>query len=255
MSASSAFTRDTADEIIVPHQPAYLPWPGFFSRLLGLDRLLVLDHVQFSRGGWQQRNYLLTATGRQRVTVPVIHNFGQPISAARISGDQWRARHWQTITAAYRRAPYFDQWSGPLEEIYGRTWEFLSELNVALIRLLMRGFGIEAELVFSSQLQPQGQATAMLASLCELTGASTLRLGMGAAGHGGYLDWDLISKAGISVQVADFGFRPYPQAFPGFTSGLSALDLLLNCGPAARQILADCGTVVPVAAEKVTAPQ
>ena len=93
--------------ILAAHQPAYLPWPGFFSRLLDLDRLLVLDHVQFSRGGWQQRNYLLTAAGRQRVTVPVVRDFGQPISAARISGDRWRLRHWQTITAAYRRAPYF----------------------------------------------------------------------------------------------------------------------------------------------------
>jgi WbqC-like protein family len=235
-------------QILVPHQPAYLPWPGFFSRLLGLDRLLVLDHVQFSRGSWQQRNYLLSTTGRQRVTVPVVHHFGQPISAARISGDQWRPRHWQTITAAYRRAPYFPQWSGPLEEIYARPWDSLAELNVALIELLLRGFGIEAELVFSSQLGPQGHATEMLVSLCELTGASVLRLGMGAAGHGGYLDWDLVAKAGISVQVSDFGYRPYPQAFPGFTVGLSALDLLLNCGPGARQILADCGTVTALPA-------
>jgi hypothetical protein len=240
MSAPAAGT------ILAPHQPAYLPWPGFFSRLLDLDRLLVLDHVQFSRGGWQQRNYLLTAAGRQRMTVPVVHHFGQPISATKISGDQWRARHWQTITAAYHRAPYFRQWSGPLEEIYSRPWESLSELNVALIRLLLRGFGIEPELVFSSQLHPQGQATAMLASLCELTGSSVLRLGAGAAGHGGYLDRELLARAGISVQVADFGYRPYPQAVPGFAAGLSALDLLLNCGSAARQILADCGTVSPL---------
>jgi hypothetical protein len=236
---------------LAAHQPAYLPWPGFFSRLLDLDRLLVLDHVQFSRGGWQQRNYLLTATGRQRMTVPVAHHFGQPISAARISGDRWRPRHWQTITAAYRRAPYFRQWSGPLEDIYARPWQSLAKLNVALIRLLLCGFGIEAELVFSSQLHPQGHATGMLASLCELTGSSVLRVGNGAAGHGGYLDRGLLARAGISVQVAGFGYRPYPQAFPGFSSGLSALDLLLNCGPAARQILADGGTVTPLPAEAV----
>ena len=242
-----------SDRILAAHQPAYLPWPGFFSRLLDLDRLLVLDHVQFSRGGWQQRNYLLTAAGRQRVTVPVVRDFGQPISAARISGDRWRLRHWRAITDAYRRAPYFRQWSGPLEEVYGRPWESLSELNVALIRLLLRGFGIEADLVFSSRLAPPWHATAMLASLCELTGSSVLRVGTGAAGPGGYLDRDLLARAGISVQVAGFGYRPYPQPFPGFTSGLSALDLLLNCGPAARQILADCGTVTPLPAEAVPA--
>lgn len=242
-----------AGQVIVPHQPAYLPWPGFFSRLLDLDRLVVLDHVQFSRGGWQQRNYLLAAAGRQRMTVPVVRDFGQPISAARVSGDEWRARHWQTITAAYRRAPYFPRWSGPLEEIYGRPWESLAELNMALIRLMMRGFGIEAELVLSSQLGPEGHATAMLASLCRLTGADVLRLGNGAIGHNGYLDRDLLAAAGIGVEVAGFDYRPYPQVFPGFASGLSALDLLLNCGPGARQILTECGTVVPMPTETVSA--
>lgn len=244
--------------VLAAHQPAYLPWPGFFSRLLDLDRLLVLDHVQYSRGGWQQRNYLLTAAGRQRLTVPVARAFGQPISAAKVSGDRWRLRHWQTITAAYRRAPYFPQWSGPLEDIYARPWESLAELNVALIGLLLRGFGIEAELVFSSQLRPAGHATSMLASLCQITGADTLRVGTGATGtgatgHGGYLDRDLLARAGISVQVAGFGYRPYPQAFQGFTGGLSALDLLLNCGPGARQILADCGTVAPLPTQAVPA--
>ena len=239
--------------ILAAHQPAYLPWPGFFSRLLDLDRLLVLDHVQFSRGGWQQRNYLLTAAGRQRVTVPVVRHFGQPISAARISGDRWRLRHWQTITAAYRRAPYFRQWSDPLEDIYARPWESLAELNMALIRLLLQGFEITAELVLSSRLRPPGHATAMLAWLCQQAGADVLRVGTGAAGHGGYLDRGLLAEAGISVQVAGFSYRPYPQSFPGFTSGLSALDLLFNCGPAARQILADCGTLAPLPIEAVPA--
>jgi WbqC-like protein family len=242
-----------ARRVLAAHQPAYLPWPGFFSRLLDLDQLLVLDHVQFSRGGWQQRNYLLTAAGRQRVTVPVVRDFGQPINAARVSGDRWRARHWQTITNAYHRAPYFRQWSGQLEEIYARPWESLSELNIALIRLLLHGFEIGAELVLSSQLHPQGHATTMLASLCRLTGADVLRVGTGATGHGGYLDRRLLTKVGINVQVAGFGYRAYPQAFPGFTSGLSALDLLLNCGPGARQVLADCGTVAPLSAKAVPA--
>ena len=151
------------------------------------------------------------------------------------------------------RLPIARQWSRPLEEIYGRPWASLADLNVALIRLLMDGFGIEAELVLSSQLRPQGQATEMLASLCQLAGADVLRVGTGAAGHGGYLDRDLLARAGITVQVAGFSYQPYPQAFPGFTSGLSALDLLLNCGPGARRVLADCGTVTALEAPAVTA--
>ena len=234
--------------VLAATQPAYLPWPGFFSRLLDLDRLLVLDHVQFSRGGWQQRNYLRAAAGRQRLTVPVAHDdLRQPISASRIAGDQWRSRHWQTITAAYYRAPYFRDWSGPLEEVYSRSWGLLPDLNMALTKLLLGAFGIEAEFMFSSRLRPEGHSTGMLASLCALTGSTVLRVGTGAVGPGSYLDAGLLARAGIRVEVAEFTYRPYPQAFPGFTPGLSALDLLLNCGPRARQVLADGGTVRPLA--------
>jgi hypothetical protein len=229
--------------VLVAHQPAYLPWPGFFSRLLDVDRFLLLDHVQFSRGGWQQRNYVRTAAGRQLMTVPVIHHAGQPISQVRISGDRWRLRHWRTISQAYRRAPYYGQWSEQLEGIYARSWERLADLNVALIELLLDAFGIRLRLLRSSHLQPAGRSTSMLASLCELTGSTILRVGTGAAGTGGYLDQALLADAGVSVEVASYTGCPYPQAFPGFTGSLSALDLLLNCGPKAREILAE-GSVI-----------
>jgi hypothetical protein len=228
----------TAD-VLVAHQPAYLPWPGFFSRLLDVDRFMLLDHVQFSRSGWQQRNYVRTADGRQLMTVPGIHRAGQPISQVRTCGDRWRLRHWRTITQAYRRAPYYRQWSEPLEAIYARSWERLAELNEALIELLLDGFGIQLRLLRSSQLQPAGRSTSMLASLCELTGSTILRVGTGATGTSGYLDQTLLSDVGVSVEVASYTSCPYLQVFPGFTGGLSALDLLLNCGPKAREILAE----------------
>jgi WbqC-like protein family len=226
-------------DVLVAHQPAYLPWPGFFSRLLDVDRFLLLDHVQFSRGGWQQRNYLRTAAGRQLVTVPVIQSADQPISQVRICGDRWRLQHWRTISQAYRRASYYGQWSEQLEAVYAQPWERLADVNMALIELLLTAFGIRLRLLRSSQLQPSGHATPMLASLCELTGSTILRVGTGAAGTGGYLDQAVLAQAGIAVEVASYTSRPYRQAFPGFTGRLSALDLLLNCGPDARQILAE----------------
>jgi hypothetical protein len=240
----------TAD-VLVAHQPAYLPWPGFFSRLLDVDRFLLLDHVQFSRGGWQQRNYVRTAAGRQLMTVPVIHRAGQPISQVRICGDRWRLRHWRTITQAYCRAPYYGQWSEQLEAIYARSWERLADLNVALIGLLLDAFGIRLRLLRSSQLEPTGRSTNMLASLCELTGSTILRVGTGAAGTGGYLDQALLSDVGVSVEVASYTGCPYPQVFRGFTGGLSALDLLLNCGPKAREILAEGSLIGRLPGEKV----
>jgi glycosyltransferase involved in cell wall biosynthesis len=68
--------KDRSTAVLVAHQPAYLPWCGYFSRLLDTERLVVLDHVQFSERGYQHRNSVLKAGGgAQRLTVPVRRRF------------------------------------------------------------------------------------------------------------------------------------------------------------------------------------
>jgi hypothetical protein len=228
----------SAGDVLVGHQPAYLPWPGYFARLLDVDRFLLLDHVQFSARGWQQRNYIRGRHGERRVlTVPVRQRFGQPITDVRIAGDTWSGRHWRILEQAYRRAPFWPEWAPRLHAVYHRPWQHLVSLNVALTRLLLDGFGIEVQIVTSSSLKPTGRKTEMLVDLCRRTGATSLRVGAGATA---YLDTGLLRRAGIGVQIA--GYRPASLAegrgLAVGLAGLSALDLLLYCGPDARDVLA-----------------
>ena len=67
--------------------------------------------------------------------------------------------------------------------------------------------------------------------------ASSARLARlcAAAGAKAYLDPGVFSYAGIKLSWQDFRPREYPQAFPGFEPDMSALGLLLNCGPAAGE--------------------
>jgi hypothetical protein len=221
--------------MLVGHQPAYLPWPGYFSRLLDVDRLLLLDHVQFSSGSWQQRNYVAGRDGQPRLlTVPVRRPHHQPIADVRIDGDEWRQRHWRILREAYRGAPFWPSWEPRLAAIYERPWQRLAALNEALLRLLLDGFGLHIEITRSSHLHPAGRKTDMLIDLCRITDTQALRVGTGATG---YLDAGRLTAAGIGVEIADYTHPPYDQGHGGFTSGLSALDLLLRLGPAGRTVL------------------
>ena len=232
--------------VLVAHQPAYLPWPGYFSRLLDLDRLVLLDHVQFTTSGWQHRNYIRDPRGgRLRLTVPIRRQFPQPLHHARIADDQWRARHWRALVDSYTRAPYWATYADRLHAIYAHPWTRLVELNTALLRLLLDGFGLQVTLPRSSDLRPTGTRTEMLADLCHRTGATVLRVGTGAVS---YLDTDLLTGRGISVQIATYRPTPYPQPGTTFTPGLSAVDLLLQCGPAACEVLERAGNVTAWAA-------
>ncbi|MEV6987434.1 WbqC family protein [Sphaerisporangium sp. NPDC051017] len=220
--------------VLVPHQPAYLPWPGYLARLLDVDQLLLLDHAQFS-GQWQQRNYIEGPNGRRRLTVPVRRDFGQSIIQARISGDQWRRRHWRSLEESYLRAEFWPDWGPRLAAIYDRRWEHLADLNRAVLDLLLEGFGIQVTILHSSALDPADRKTQMLIDLCHKTGRKTLRLGAGA--HA-YLDIARVNRAGIAVQIATYTHPPYRRGRQPFITGLSALDLLLHQGPSARHVLA-----------------
>ena len=52
-----------------------------------------------------------------------------------------------------------------------------------------------------------------------------------------YLDLALFDRAGIRVVWQDFVHPEYPQQHGAFVPYLSALDLVLNCGPESRGIL------------------
>lgn len=48
------------------HQPNYLPWPGYFSKIAQCDIFVILDTVQFPRGSSvANRNLIKTPDGPQ----------------------------------------------------------------------------------------------------------------------------------------------------------------------------------------------
>jgi hypothetical protein len=227
-----------ADTVLVAHQPAYLPWGGYFARLLDVSRLVVLDHVQFSERGFQHRNRILRpGGGAQWLTVPVRRRFGQPLDEVVLAEQPWARRHWRTLLQNYGGTPFWDLYADPIAEIYGRPWTHLVDLDLALIRFVLDALDLSVELVRSSAIGPAGSRTAMLIDLCRRTGAETLRSGTGATGYLNAADLDV---AGISVEVATVTAPPYRQVGGGpFTSNLSVLDLLLHHGPHARAVLAE----------------
>ncbi|MDJ0875044.1 MAG: WbqC family protein, partial [Desulfobacterales bacterium] len=55
---------DTCKTVVI-HQPDFMPYPGFFHRLLNADMFVVLDHVQFLRNSksWHHRDLIKSPQG------------------------------------------------------------------------------------------------------------------------------------------------------------------------------------------------
>ena len=215
--------------ICAVHQPQYLPWLGFFSKLDAADVFVLYDDTQYKHDEWQNRNRIKTPNGVQWLTVPVHHSQGEQIWDIRIDNlKPWRRKHAQALATNYARSPYAAQYANDLEVIYSEDWQRLAELNHALIGLLTGWLGIDTPTLCSSELDYAGRATEALISICKEVGADTYLSGPGGRD---YLETERFAAEGLTLLFHDVEHPVYEQPFGEFVPGLSAVDLCFNCGP------------------------
>lgn len=225
--------------IVSINQPAYLPWPGYFSRIQASDLHIVLDHVQFEKNSYTNRNRVRTAQGWTWLSVPLKTKgrFGDlAIHQVEIdAGHDWPAKHWGTLRQNYGKAPHFAAHAHFFEALYARPWQNLAGLLEAATGYLLGAFGIRTPLARSSGMAVEGRKSELVLNLCRSAGAKVYL--SGPLGRD-YLDEAAFRQAGIEVRYHDYAPPAYAQAYPGFEPGLSAVDLLFNQGPDSARILA-----------------
>ena len=143
------------------------------------------------------------------LNIPVDHNStGGSIDEVRISYHQdWQHRHWQAIRSAYGSSPFFESLAVELEPFYQEKSEFLFDLNLRLLKLLLNWLQTDLRIVFTNSWQQ---------------------------------DRELDFRESIHPKIEEPKGILYPQVFSeerGFVSNLSVLDLIFNEGRAAYDYL------------------
>jgi hypothetical protein len=229
-------------KVVALHQPNYVPWAGYFHKLAGADVFVYLDSVQFPRGrSFAARNRIKTPSGVTYLTVPVSIPRGREGKVTylevRFADDRWRETHLRTIEHSYRRAPHFDDVYSLYQTALDRA-ETFTDLTIGLIETFASYLGIETQRVRLSELGLAGEHKARLVlDICLALGAGVYLSGSG--GSRDYNDEELLRAHGIELRYDVFHPPEYPQLWePPFEPNLSILDLLFNCGPASRALLA-----------------
>lgn len=221
------------------NQPAYLPWLGYFERIARSDLHIVLDHVQFEKNSFTNRNKIPTQSGTTWLTIPLVTKgqFGDlSINHLRIQESQrWGRKHWANLRQTYLKAAYFKTHADFFEDCYQRSWEHLLPLTDHITGYLLKQFGIPTPLISSSDLNPSSAKSDLVFELCQSQNATTYL--SGAMGKD-YLDLTPFQQNNIEVEFQDYKHPVYTQ-FPKseFTPYLGALDLLFHHGPDSLDIL------------------
>jgi len=241
--AAGAAALGSADSMIVAiHQPHFLPWLGYLHRMAQVDLFVLLDHVQFERRNYQNRTMIRMDGETRWLTVPVVQNSQKERIVDkqvdnRLDGTKWWSpNHFLTLKHAYREAGFFNAYAAEMKRLFDTRWERLVDLNQVALDLLRDVFGIRTPLARSSELAVEGARGDLILGICRAVGARTLLAGFG--GSRGYLDEQAFAREGVAIQFHQFVHPEYPQCGPQpFVKGLSAIDLLFNCGPRSSELL------------------
>jgi len=213
---------------VVIHQPDFLPYLGFFHRLLSADLYIVFDNVQFLRRGWHHRDKIKTINGEKWLTIGIkkapqntkIHNIY-------LANNNWKTKHLEMLKNSYRKAAYYQEIYPYLQELYSKEFEKIIDFNMASIQMLMKIFDIHINIELASKHNFSSTANELLVDILKVVNATEYLSGVGAKD---YFKQEPFDNANIKVIWQDFKHPVYPQLHGEFIPYLSSIDMLFNCG-------------------------
>lgn len=213
------------------HQPAFMPWPGYFDRIRRSDVFALLVGVQFEKGSFINRNRIKTQDGVQYLTVPIkskrpYTKLGkQGIQEVEISDTvPWQKKHLKTIQHAYCKAPRFEENWPKLQALY-ESFSGKYLLDVCMQGLIFWLQEYDLSYAKIHHVNDKKVRTEELIDFCDKSGCDTYL--SGPLGRN-YLDEDKFLAAWLNLEYHDYKCPIYAQLHGEFVPNLSILDMWMN---------------------------
>ncbi|MEY4937035.1 MAG: hypothetical protein RIS64_3394 [Bacteroidota bacterium] len=219
------------------HQPNFLPWLGYFSKIAAVESFIFFDAVSLSNGKtWTSRTQILVNGETQWLSVPIVRSGRTQQRIYEVELLDF-ARNWQkmlqSIRHAYHRTAYFKEIFPFLEHFNANCFTLLADFNVYFIELISRQLGCNTIFHRASSklelLENNALKTDYIIDTCK-----AFEIKYYIAGKGGsllFLELEKFEKAGIQIDFHTFTQSIYFQYnTPTFVNGLSIIDVLMNCG-------------------------
>jgi len=220
------------------HQPNYIPWLGFFEKVINSDIYVVFDDVQYPRGkDFANRNQIKTNNGKLWLTIPIKDKGSlKKWTDVEYIDNGWKDKHLKNIESFYKKSKYFEEYYSELVNIFSVQHDFLIDLNVDLIRFVLDKLNIETKIVFSSNIKTDKTGLEKIIHILKELKATHYISGAGD-GSKRYIDENEFKNNNIELVWQDYKHPQYKQLHGEFIPYLTILDLLFNEGTNSRDII------------------
>jgi hypothetical protein len=193
------------------HQPEHLPWTGFFHKMMCADLYVYLDHVQYRKGYFQNRNKIVNAQGAVAwATVPLKSgNMNEPIKDKKIS-QGYSKKYLALIESSYKKSKYFDKYFDKFKVIILSEHRNLVDLNLDIIDFFRRELKINTPTIRSSSLEIYSIKSDMILDICLSQNADSYISGPSGLN---YLDLDSFDNNDIEMLIHQYTPPTYQSDF------------------------------------------
>ena len=216
--------------ILTAHQPAYLPWLGYFHKIALADTLIILDSVQFEKNSFTNRNKIKTSNGQAWLTIPVEMkgHLEKNINEIKIDNNiNWRKKHWNSILLNYKKAPFFSDYSEFFEHYYSKEASNLSDFIESSTLIFLKELEINIPVKKLSEMGISSKKQELIIDMCKATSSNAFVFG--ALGKN-YAEDILFTQNGISIYFQEYKHPVYAQQWGEFVPFMGIVDALFNLG-------------------------
>ena len=130
-----------------------------------------------------------------------------PYSEIKINNNSsWIDEHWKSIEHNYKKAPFYDDYAQNLKDVYEQDWEYLADLNMALIKKISQILGLDTKFICSSELNVEGNKTDRLISVLKDIGADEY---ISSPGSKSYMEVEKFKKENIILDWYNYDHPTY----------------------------------------------
>jgi len=213
--------------IVSAHQPAYLPWLGYFHKIMLSDVFVIMDDVQFEKNSFINRNRILSGGKELMLTIPVRlkGHTSKTIADIEVSDHFWRRKHLKSIEQAYCKAPFFETAYALIAPVLEKEHRFLVEYVNELTAIFLEHLDIRTRVLFASELEITSQKLDYVIELTHKVDGDIFVFGALGKNYG---EADQLNRCGIKPYFQDFRHPVYRQQSKEFVCNMSILDIMFN---------------------------
>ena len=204
------------------------------------DLFIILDHVQFKKRYFENRNRIVSPRGKvSYLTVPVKTKgkYTQSICNVEIDNTQsWKNLILERIRHSYSKATFFEKYYDDIKSLLNtKQYNNLLALNMDIINLLREYLGIHTPMLYSTSMNVGSfKASDLILQTCLMNRADTYLCGISGRD---YIKLEDFEKNNIQIESLDYQPASYKQLCSSFVPYMSTLDILFNHGERSRDIV------------------